>query len=655
MNENSEILEVRDPSKLNYEVLPSPKHISVRIKVIDNGQPPMSYTGTIQIEITDVNEAPSNVRMMHSISELIPENVTIGTHIGELRADNPEGVRQQLTFEVLNWQDAFTVAGGSGPGKMSYLAANMELDYDVRARYSLSIRVNDNGNPPLSAQGIVVIDIRPTDPCANGLLNCGNEICQRVNKTHGNCGCIDGYTPKDGECIQVDDCKSNCLYCDDWKKACQAKLQCFPCDNNATCIDQLKSYKCTCMPGFTDERCKTNIDDCASKPCQYGTCFDLVSSYRCECDIGYDGPNCTENINECARKECVKGDCTDLIDGFSCSCAKGIWGLLCSRRESDCSPNKCDTALCVPPAYKDSLTIENGGLEVLCAKTEQVIILYFSSSSVPVKREHQAKWKYLLRKFIMTMVVISYKEVDLSEDNSNGGFYAPTDVVFYPLKASKTKRDTTSSGENMKQSLVLKVQAKLVSQVSFLRAANKTCVNITQSSRYWVFCHSVYARIKELGITKEITDTSPSNTVEIKKSKGNSLYIGIGGGASGLLIILLIIVLIARACRRSRQSDEPPIDEGECDELNPAAIARHRREGFENFGFANAIYNDDEDEANKDNLVHDNPLYNTNDENPQYIQDGFSNPCYGAIPPHAASPSILHPSGRFRRNTESNC
>ena len=630
LNENSEILQVKDPSKLNYEVLPSPKHISVRIKVVDNGQPPMSYTGTIQIEITDVNEAPSNVRMMNAISNAIPENVTIGTHIGELLADNPEGVRQQLIFEVLNWQDAFTVTGGSGPGKVSYLTVKMELDYTIKARYSLSIRVNDNGTPPLSAQGIVVIDVQPTDPCASGSLNCGNEICQRINKTQGNCGCIDGYTPKDGECVQVDDCKSNCLYCDDSKKACQAKLQCMPCDNNATCIDQLKSYKCSCSPGFTDERCKTNIDDCASKPCQYGTCFDLVNSYRCECDNGYEGQNCTENINECARKECVNGDCTDLIDGFSCSCAKGTWGLLCSRRDSDCSPNRCGNDLCVPPAYKDSLTIESGGLDVICAKTEHVIILYFSSSAVPVQREHQAKWKYLLRKFIITMVLISYREVGLSEDKSNGGFYAPTDVVFYPLKASKTKRDTTSSGENIQQSLALKVQAKLVSQESFLRAANKTCVNITQSSRYWVFCHSIYTRIKELGITPPTNENTKKGPPK-NKPKDNSIYIGIGGGAGGLLIIIVVIILIIRV-RRSGQNDEPPIDAGERDGLNIEAIARHRAEGIGGFDFAAALFQDNENEANEGDLMQ-NPGYNPNDVNLEYIQDGFCNPCYDAIPP----------------------
>ena len=593
----------------------------------------MSFTGAIQIEITDVNEAPSNVRMMHSISELIPENVTVGTQIGKLHADNPEGIRQQLTFEVLNWQDAFSVTESNGPSKVSYLTVKMELDYFVRARYALSIRVTDNGTPPLSAQGIVMIDLRRTDPCASGLLNCGDEFCQRISKTHGTCGCIDGYVPKEGKCVEVNDCRSNCLYCDDSIKACKTKLQCLPCDNNATCIDQLKSYKCTCLPGFTDERCKTNIDDCASKPCHYGTCFDLINSYRCECDSGYQGRNCTENINECARKECVKGDCTDLIDGFSCACTKGTWGLLCSRRESDCLPNKCGSDLCVPPAYKDSPSIESGGLEVLCAKASQVIILSFSSFSVPVKIEHQAKWKYLLRRFIITMVTIPYLAVDLSEYKSNAGFYIPTDVVFYPFKSSRSKRDTKSNSENVVQSLVVKVQDKLVSEASFLRAINKTCHNIRQSSPYWVFCLSASARIKELGITED----GPDNKMPDDESK--ILYIGIGGGGGGFLVILILAVIVIRARKKSEQSDGPPVDERERDGLNPYVIERHCRAQAQG---------SNEDQANEGVLMLENHACSIDDEYVEYSKNVIFNLRYGVSRRDAARALNVHPSGKLK-------
>lgn len=657
INENSEILRVKNSSQLNYEALPSSKRMPVRIKVTDNGQPAMSYTGTVQIEITDVNEAPSDVRIMYTHGETIPENLTIGAFIGELHADNPEGFRQHLTFEVVNWQDTFSVTESHGPGKVSYLTVKKELDYDVTKRYNLSIKVTDNGTPPLSAQGIITIDINPTDPCASGSLDCGTEICQRINKTHGNCGCLDGYTPKEGVCVQVNDCKANCLYCDDSKTACQTEVQCLPCDNNATCHDQLKSYKCVCLPGFSDERCKTNIDDCASKPCQHGTCFDLVNKYRCECEKGYEGRDCTDNINECNRKECVKGDCTDLIDGFSCSCTKGAWGLLCNRRESDCSPNKCGTNVCVAPAYKDSKSLDEGGLEMVCANTDQVISLAFSSSSVPDKKEEQAKWKYLLRQFITDLVSIPYYAVDLSEDKSNGGFYAPTDVVFYPFKTSKAKRDTKETTANVILPLVVKVQAKLVPQTSFLRAVNKTCARIRQSSPYWVFCSAAYRRIKDLGITPD-----PGKSTNVDKStggfkilKGNNIYILIGGGAG--LLLFIVIALVVRARRKSKRKDQ--LSDYITDIMKEGggsyydAMERHRaeRSGMDEFGSVNPMYGEDEDEVEQRNKMFENPLYGTSglhdsddDESVALDQDGIRNPIYGAVCLHGEPTSDVLPS-----------
>jgi hypothetical protein len=52
-----------------------------------------------------------------------------------------------------------------------------------------------------------------------------------------------------------------------------------------------------CPAGYGGLNCATNLDDCASNPCQNGgTCVDGVASYTCTCPAGWTGTNCQQQV-----------------------------------------------------------------------------------------------------------------------------------------------------------------------------------------------------------------------------------------------------------------------------------------------------------------------------------------------------------------------
>lgn len=54
-------------------------------------------------------------------------------------------------------------------------------------------------------------------------------------------------------------------------------------------LSEFCDFICIYACQSTGFNCEVNLDDCKSKPCDYGRCIDKINGYECACEPGYTG------------------------------------------------------------------------------------------------------------------------------------------------------------------------------------------------------------------------------------------------------------------------------------------------------------------------------------------------------------------------------
>jgi len=171
INSRTGWITVVDQEPLDFEVTPT---FALTVRVADDGEPVMSSSATVTIDLTDVNEAAV---FTESGPFSVEENSAFGTLVGTVRAvDQDHG--QTLHYLIVggNIGDAFEIDSQTGAIRVAGT-----LDFEQREEYSLTVLAVDDGSPVLRVATAVVIRLADVND-APVLDNAGAMSLATINQ-----------------------------------------------------------------------------------------------------------------------------------------------------------------------------------------------------------------------------------------------------------------------------------------------------------------------------------------------------------------------------------------------------------------------------------------------------------------------------------------
>jgi VCBS repeat-containing protein len=134
INASTGVITVADGSLLDYENAAS--H-SLTVRVTDSDG--LTYDGTFTINLTNVNEGPTNLALS---ANSVAENAVAGTVVGTVSGTDPDS-SDSFTYQLTDTAGGrFSINASTG---VITVADGSLLDYENAASHSLTVRVTDSG------------------------------------------------------------------------------------------------------------------------------------------------------------------------------------------------------------------------------------------------------------------------------------------------------------------------------------------------------------------------------------------------------------------------------------------------------------------------------------------------------------------------------
>ncbi|XP_074662803.1 protocadherin Fat 4-like [Tubulanus polymorphus] len=142
------LLKTGKTAKLNHEQFPQYK---IKVSVVDSGSPPKEAEFELLIQVTDANDAPTNIALN---GDSVKEDAPLGTEIGLLSASD-EDQGQILRF-VIGGSNSLVSSGNK-------LIVDGPLDFESQSKIEIIVRAFDNGSPSLSVEKTFTITVLDTN------------------------------------------------------------------------------------------------------------------------------------------------------------------------------------------------------------------------------------------------------------------------------------------------------------------------------------------------------------------------------------------------------------------------------------------------------------------------------------------------------------